>query len=365
MAFAQKRKYTNQIKKKNVSNRSACNRKKQSPFFMNHYNILSISLTIKPDANDMNIKSERKLSLCTSLQGRKEKAYQGSNRESKREGNREGNRESNREGNRENDQENNQESYKAGSLTVEAALVFPLLLFLILMILYLFQIQRLELEIREALYDAAQNIAATSYAMELANEKTGTDLTEILELGTGEISLQKEIKDPSLLRLILGGRAGILCTRENEDENEVVLKASVILRIPKLVFRSRVLMLQESVCVKKWTGYDPNSGSKETMVYVTEYGDVYHTDRDCTYLNPSVHAITKQELVGERSEDGSIYQRCPLCGKEAGAVVYITDYGEVYHSSLTCSGLKRTVYCLPEEENGKRACSKCGGNHSE
>lgn len=329
MAFAQKRKHNNQIKKKYLSNRAAFERKQQSPFFMNHYNILSISLTIKPDANDMNIKSERKLSLCTSLKERKKKYC------------------------------------KSGALTVEAAFVFPLLLFFILLILYLFQIQRLQLEIREALYDAAQNIAASSYAMELANEKTGIELTELLEGGTGEISLQKEIKDPSLLTLILGGRAGILCTTENEDENEVVLKASVFLRFPKLVFRSRGVMLQEKVCVKKWTGYDPNSGSKEDMVYMTQYGEVYHTDRDCTYLNPSIRAVTRTELSAERSEDGGIYKKCPLCGKSAGALVYITDYGEVYHSSLTCSGLKRTVYCIPEEESGKKACSKCGGNHSE
>ena len=329
MAFAQKRKHTNQIKKKNVSNQSAFERKRQSPFFMNHYNILSISLTIKPDANDMNIRSERKLSSCTSLKKKKRKAC------------------------------------KSGALTVEAALVFPLLLFFLLFLLYLFQIQRLQLEIREALYDAAQNIAASSYAMELANEKTEIDLTELLEGGTGEISLQKEIRDPSLLMLIVGGRAGILCRTENEDENEVVLKASVFLRFSKLIFRSKGLMLQEKVCVKKWTGYDPNSGNKENMVYMTQFGEVYHTDRDCSYLNPSIRVVTKAQLSGERSQDGGIYKKCPLCGKEAGTVVYITDYGEVYHSSLTCSGLKRTVYCVPEEESEKKACSKCGGNHRE
>ena len=328
MAFVQRRNHNYQIKKINVSNQPALDTK-QSPFFRNHHNILSISLTIKPDANDINIQSERKLSLCTSLKERKKK------------------------------------SCKSAALTVEAALVFPLLLFLILLILYLFQIQRLQLEIREALYDAAQNIAASSYAMEIANEKTGAELSELLEGVSGEISLQKEIKDPSLLMLVLGGRAGILCTREEEDENEVILKASVFLRFPKLIFRSRGLMIQERVCVKKWTGYDPNSGSREEMVYMTQYGEVYHTDRDCTYLNPSVRAVTKADLAGERSEDGGIYHKCPLCGSKAGGIVYITDYGEVYHSSLTCSGLKRTVYCVPEEESGKKACSKCGGNHSD
>lgn len=316
MTFVWK-KQTNLIRRKNKSYQSARERKEQSPFFMNHYNILSISLTIKPDANDMNIKSERKSSSCAS-----------------------------------------------GSLTVEAAFVFPILLFFLLTILYLFQMQRLQLEVREALYDAAQNIAASSYAMEAVNEKTGAELADLLEGGTGEFTLQNEIKDPSLLMLITGGRAGVLCSNESDD-NEVILKANLFLRLPNLIFGKRSFLLQEKVCVKRWTGYDPNSGDKGDMVYVTQYGEVYHTDRDCSYLNPSIHVVTREELTTKRSEDGGIYKKCPLCGKKAGAVCYITDYGEVYHSSLSCSGLKRTVYCLPEDQAEKKACSKCGGDHSE
>ena len=58
---------------------------------------------------------------------------------------------------------------------------------------------------------------------------------------------------------------------------------------------------------------------------------------------------------------GKIVEYCG--GKENEGTVFITDYGNRYHTSLNCGELKRTVrsVTLPEaEEAGLRACKKCG-----
>ena len=68
-------------------------------------------------------------------------------------------------------------------------------------------------------------------------------------------------------------------------------------------------------------------------------------------------------MVGSlRNADGARYTRCASCGMEGGTV-YITNYGNRYHSSLTCGGLKRMVYLIRlSEAQGYHACQKCAGS---
>ena len=71
--------------------------------------------------------------------------------------------------------------------------------------------------------------------------------------------------------------------------------------------------------------------------------------------------VQGKEISGLRNESGGRYYACEHCGGKGGGPAYITDYGDRYHSSLSCSGLKRTVYAVPlSEVIGKGACSKCG-----
>ena len=122
-----------------------------------------------------------------------------------------------------------------------------------------------------------------------------------------------------------------------------------------------------SACViKPWTGYDVTQGKKreeeDSIVYMTQYGSVYHKDRGCTHLSLSIQSVTIAE-VGERvNEAEKHYTSCEYCG-DLGfvTVVYITNYGDRYHTTIKCRGLRRYVRSVSlSQVKGIKPCSKCG-----
>lgn len=114
--------------------------------------------------------------------------------------------------------------------------------------------------------------------------------------------------------------------------------------------------------IKPWTGYgniDFDRRREEEMVYVTDYGEVFHRDRACTYLSLSIQMIHYEKIKSKG------YLPCEICfdTKESGfmTLVYITNYGERYHKTIGCKSLKRTVKIVPlSEVDGRPSCSKCG-----
>ena len=130
---------------------------------------------------------------------------------------------------------------------------------------------------------------------------------------------------------------------------------------------SHFLTIGEVCCVRAFTGYENTAFSTNTqdekMVFVTPSGEVYHTDYGCTYLHMNVSAVDQKEVRNCRNEEGSKYYACMKCKSNSGGSVYITSYGNRYHSSIMCSELKRTILTVPlSKVGGRRACAKCGGS---
>lgn len=113
-----------------------------------------------------------------------------------------------------------------------------------------------------------------------------------------------------------------------------------------------------------WNGYRLPDGAEETreqIVYVTANASVYHLYRDCTHLWISVRAIPAEQVPEMRNQYGQRYRPCGKCGKGVkGALLYVTDEGDCYHYDRECSGLKRTVCTVKLEEAGNLPlCSRC------
>ncbi|MBR5596579.1 MAG: hypothetical protein IKW30_04135 [Lachnospiraceae bacterium] len=124
--------------------------------------------------------------------------------------------------------------------------------------------------------------------------------------------------------------------------------------------------LRASCVVKPWTGYDvvggKNREEEDILVYMTQYGSVYHKDRGCTHLSLSIQPVDLIGLEYSTNEGGRSYTPCEYCGENGFVtLVYITNYGDRYHTTIKCRGLRRYVRSLPlSQVNGVPACQKCG-----
>jgi uncharacterized CHY-type Zn-finger protein len=126
----------------------------------------------------------------------------------------------------------------------------------------------------------------------------------------------------------------------------------------------------QRVRVRAWTGYEvaatyslEQEEGKSATVYITETGNVYHKSTTCSHIHLSV-----TDIVGiptsQRNANGGKYYPCEKCcdgERSSNATYYITEDGTRYHSKRDCSKIKRNVKEIPISEVGNRpACKRCG-----
>lgn len=243
---------------------------------------------------------------------------------------------------------------KKGSITIEAALAVPIFFFAVISLLYLMEIMSIQTAVRSGLQYAGKQAAAETYALTvLVPSKVESDVVHSI----GAERLERSI--------VVGGSSGIHCERSYMSPNTGIgeLTAEYDVKLPIPMFRVPAITYRESMRIKAWTGYEKSGLGNENddIVYVTETGIVYHRDYHCTHLDLSIHMAQASELDTLRNESGGKYYPCEKCAHGVCDAVYITNTGDRYHSSLSCSGLKRTVYAVKiSEVVGKGACSKCG-----
>ena len=246
-------------------------------------------------------------------------------------------------------------SGSSGSVTVEAALVIPIFFMAVLCLVYLFEIRAIRFTVRNAAQNAAKTAAVEVAVLPVLNPlKLESDMVKLIGADRMEQSI------------IEGGSSGLNCWFSYYEKEEEMLTITVRykVKLPFPDFFNTALSLKETFQVKAWTGYyRPESGEdKADIVYITDYGTVYHTDAQCPHLQLTIRYVPAEEVEALRNLDGGIYYACGECVySESMSGVYITDYGIKYHQSLNCSGLKRTVRAVRRSEvMGRRQCSRCG-----
>ncbi|MCC8103053.1 MAG: hypothetical protein LIP11_12645 [Clostridiales bacterium] len=218
-----------------------------------------------------------------------------------------------------------------------------------------------------ALAETGKTMATAAYATTYTGEigTTAEAAVSALSVAYVQSKVTSQTNDTSAVKNV----NMVLSSLMQEDEMiDLVLTYQIkspfgVVNLPGTFFIQRA-------SVRAWVGRAENDGEGEeetgqeedaVMVYVTENGTVYHTTSECTYLKLSIFTIDQDTLSTLRNNSGEIYHACELCGADAGQIVYATTEGNRYHSSLSCSGLKRTVTQVKLSDVGDmHVCSKCG-----
>lgn len=241
------------------------------------------------------------------------------------------------------------------SITVEAAVSVSFFFLAVMCVACIFEIMVLQMNVKSALHSAGKEIAMEAY------------LNPILFTDSLEKEIVNTIGAERLDRsFIIGGSNGINCSGSKTYSGSTVMDlcAYYEIQIPIAGFKLPVIGREEIIRIKGWSGAEERyiSNAKNEVVYVTDYGIVYHSDLSCTYLELSIKAVPYVQVEELRNSGGGKYYACELCGKHAEnqTNVFITEQGDRFHSTLECSGLSRNVYAMPlSEVYGLGGCSKC------
>lgn len=242
---------------------------------------------------------------------------------------------------------------------VEAAVSIPVFVCFVVCILFFFCVMQLQLEIQASLNYIGRMLS------EYAVLETG-DSNKIngkAELVAAEVLFRKHLKEQNArTEYIRGGEFGISLLDTELEGDYVHLKAKYRIKLPIGLFGKHEFLVHQQAKARKWTGENRTAPEIVDWVYVTLTGNAYHRTAQCPYLDLSIRSVAFDDVEKRRNYSGGRYKMCRKCGKDCGILVYITDYGDVYHGNIACTGLKRSVQRVRlSEVGGRHACSKCGG----
>ena len=263
-------------------------------------------------------------------------------------------------------------SAEQGSLTVEAAMAFPLVLVLVLSLFQVFGAVVFANKLQSAIGNVGRRLSYYYYAVEEIKGEEERSLVSSLAEGVVFLAASETVikglvmedlkgeRNPS--NLVKGGREGIsfVLSHYNPKEERIYVTARYEIKIPFLEWMDLTIPVVQGTVHRVWTGRAMPEGTNEELVYVTENSKVYHTHLSCGSLSLRVKEIPKANLSAARNASGEIYRACEFCGNGSGDKVFVSVYGNRYHFDRNCSGLKRTVMTIRMSEVGDRTlCKRC------
>lgn len=271
-------------------------------------------------------------------------------------------------------------------MTLEAAMVIPLLLFFMLNVLSLFEAVRLQSSVQTVLQQCGGQLCENAYYTVymprdfLPSEKEGEGAAEIsagAQVFTAayvQAKVNRALGKDYLRRNCVGGTVYCMGSRVLNENGDILLIAEYRIRpfIPVMALPG--FSMQSCFFGHAWVGYrgsgtesgEESASGEKQEVYVTKYGEVYHENRDCIFLNPQIRAVPADSLDTLRSADGSVYHPCETCHPDRTGMVLVTKEGNRYHCDPSCGGIVRTVSEMNTDQAQAqyRPCPKCAGGNT-
>lgn len=265
-------------------------------------------------------------------------------------------------------------SSRKGSLTVEAAMAFPLFLFF--MVLLMFPLKWLEQSrrIQTALEAAGEELSQYAYVLYKLQsgeqpELSGTDFSEELgQILTEEgvlLYVRKKVGEQVNFKQFESVSFAHSSVLQDGETIDLIMECKALL--PFSVFGLKSIPVSARSFRRAWIGRERERGEgaqAEELVYVGRSRTRYHRVRTCHYLYNDIQQISWEELENSRNSSGKKYKPCDRCGSlalESGSV-YILTGGEKYHSDRNCSSLAAYVQAVPlSQVEHLGPCSYCSG----
>ena len=258
------------------------------------------------------------------------------------------------------------------SVSIEASIAIPIFLFCFLEIMSLLNYLWVYSGVLYAVKTVGEPVSILGNVYDEvmdSGEEIHLGKEVISAIAFSEVYLASQVReqcdDPLFAQIIRDGAEGIsfLGSHINTKEHSIFILARYTVE-PLFSFAGTSLSMSNRYYGRLWTGYF-SEGNEEgaEYVYITESGSVYHLTKSCTHLKLSIKSVDIKELSDKRNNSGGRYTACSKCCEEDEEVsnCYITETGDRYHSELSCSGLKRTIYTVTREEIADwPLCSRCG-----
>lgn len=277
-----------------------------------------------------------------------------------------------------------------GSLTIEAALVTTMFMYMTIAIIYFLVILNTNLSIQINMNNVVKELTKNIYYYDLINtnlhksevdkiikdkvndklSKTNGERIEEINLNIKDGIIDTYLYGKLLSSIgtnnirnshIIGGVGGISTVNSKyNDETECIdMVTEYIMRIPILI-NQKIKIVQRSK-MRAWTGSDMTKDANK--VYITKNGQVYHTDKNCKHLKLKITKTTYDQIKMLRNNYGQKYTQCKICkNKDVNelSIVYVTPSGQCCHTDLNCSGLTRRIITIDITQTEKlKECKDC------